>query len=178
MSVTVRIDVLQHENSVSRKTNEVMYGSLWTMMEDCVGQKGLWSVCGKGNLLVVSLFVKRCLMQPGLCSHRLGRSSPRGDGVSSGCTGRDSSLVSYRTSLESELSVCADCGYLLHENACCDALNWMYALKRKSLHFDEMFITGCTGSCQNDNFQCSQWWKFRQNDDIFVSVRIQERARP
>ena len=33
-----------------------------------------------------------------------------------------------------------------------------------------MFITGCTGSCQNDNFQCSQWWKFRQNDDIFVSV--------
>ena len=44
------------------------------------------------------------------------------------------------------------------------------SLKRKSLHFDEMFITGCTGSCQNDNFQCSQWWKFRQNDDIFVSV--------
>ena len=35
-----------------------------------------------------------------------------------------------------------------------------------------MFITGCTGSCQNDNFQCSQWWKFRQNDDIFVSVVI------
>ena len=45
-------------------------------------------------------------------------------------------------------------------------------LKRKSLHFDEMFITGCTGSCQNDNFQCSQWWKFRQNDDIFVSVYV------
>ena len=34
----------------------------------------------------------------------------------------------------------------------------------------EIFITGCTGSCQNDNFQCSQWLKFRQNDDIFVSV--------
>ena len=46
------------------------------------------------------------------------------------------------------------------------------SLKRKSLHFDEMFITGCTGSCQNDNFQCSQWWKFRQNDDIFVSVMM------
>ena len=45
------------------------------------------------------------------------------------------------------------------------------ALKRKCLHFDEIFITGCTGSCQNDNFQCSQWLKFRQNDDIFVSVR-------
>ena len=48
-------------------------------------------------------------------------------------------------------------------------------LKRKSLHFDEMFITGCTGSCQNDNFQCSQWWKFRQNDDIFVSVIYHKR---
>ena len=45
-----------------------------------------------------------------------------------------------------------------------------YSLKRKCLHFDEIFITGCTGSCQNDNFQCSQWLKFRQNDDIFVSV--------
>ena len=43
------------------------------------------------------------------------------------------------------------------------------SLKRKCLHFDEMFITGCTGSHQNDNFQCSQWRKFRQNDDIFVS---------
>ena len=44
------------------------------------------------------------------------------------------------------------------------------ALKRKCLRFDEIIITGCTGSCQNDNFQCSQWLKFRQNDDIFVSV--------
>ena len=43
-------------------------------------------------------------------------------------------------------------------------------LKRKCLHFDEIFVTGCTGSCQNDNFQCRQWLKFRQNDDIFVSV--------
>ena len=41
-----------------------------------------------------------------------------------------------------------------------------YTLKRKCLHFDEIFITGCTESCQNDNFQCSQWWKFRQNDDF------------
>ena len=46
------------------------------------------------------------------------------------------------------------------------------ALKRKNLHFDEMFIIGCIGSCQNDNFQCNQWWKFRQNDDIFVSVGL------
>ena len=43
------------------------------------------------------------------------------------------------------------------------------SLKRKCLHFDEIFVTGCTGSCQNDNFQCNQWLKFRQND-IFVSV--------
>ena len=48
--------------------------------------------------------------------------------------------------------------------------NW--ALKRKCHHFDEIFITGCTESCQNDNFQCSQWRKFRQNDDISVSVRM------
>ena len=46
------------------------------------------------------------------------------------------------------------------------------SLKRKCLHFDEIFITGCTESCQNDNFQCSQWWKFHQNDDIFVSVIV------
>ena len=37
-------------------------------------------------------------------------------------------------------------------------------------HFDEIFIIGCTGSCQIDNFQCSQWWKLRQNDEIFVWV--------
>ena len=34
----------------------------------------------------------------------------------------------------------------------------------ENVHFDEMFITGCTGRFQNDNFQCSQWWRFRQND--------------
>ena len=43
-------------------------------------------------------------------------------------------------------------------------------LKRKCLHFDGIFITGCTESCQNDNFRCSQWWRFHQNDHIFVSV--------
>ena len=46
----------------------------------------------------------------------------------------------------------------------------LVTLKGKCLHFDEIFITGCTESCQNDNFQCSQWWKFRQNDDISLSV--------
>ena len=45
-------------------------------------------------------------------------------------------------------------------------------LKRKCRHFDEIFITGCTGSCHFDNFQCSQWWKFHQNEDISVSVQV------
>ena len=44
-------------------------------------------------------------------------------------------------------------------------------LKRKCRHFDEIFITGCTVSCHFDNFQCSQWWKFHQNEDISVSVK-------
>ena len=46
----------------------------------------------------------------------------------------------------------------------------MYTLKHKCRHFDEIFITGCTESCQNDNFRCSQWLKFHQNDNISVSV--------
>ena len=25
------------------------------------------------------------------------------------------------------------------------------------------FVTGCTVCCQNDKFQCTQWWKFRKN---------------
>ena len=45
-----------------------------------------------------------------------------------------------------------------------------YSLKRKWRHFDGILITGCTGSCHFDNFQCSQWWKFHQNEDISVSV--------
>ena len=46
-----------------------------------------------------------------------------------------------------------------------------HSLKWKCCHFDEIFITVCTGSCQTDNFQCSQWWKFHQNDDISMSVQ-------
>ena len=44
------------------------------------------------------------------------------------------------------------------------------ALKQKCRHFVEIFITGCTGSCHFDNFQCSQWWTFHQNEDFSVSV--------
>ena len=42
-------------------------------------------------------------------------------------------------------------------------------LKWRCCQFDDIFITDCTGSCQNDNFQCSQWQKCRQNDDISVN---------
>ena len=47
-------------------------------------------------------------------------------------------------------------------------------LKQKCRHFDEIFITGCTESCQNDNFRCSQWLKFHQNDNISVSVTVKQ----
>ena len=36
------------------------------------------------------------------------------------------------------------------------------SLKRKC-HFDDIFITGHTASCQNDSFQCSQWYKISSN---------------
>ena len=56
--------------------------------------------------------------------------------------------------------------FLLH-------LFWgFHTLKRKCRHFDEILITGCTGSCHFDNFKCSQWWKFHQNEDISVSVYL------
>ena len=45
-------------------------------------------------------------------------------------------------------------------------------LKQKCRHFEEIFITDCTESCQNDNFRCSQWLKFHQNDSISVSVNM------
>ena len=45
-----------------------------------------------------------------------------------------------------------------------------HPLKRKCCHFDDILITDCTESCHFDNFRCSQWLKFRQNDDISVSV--------
>ena len=51
--------------------------------------------------------------------------------------------------------------------------NTFSSLKRKCRHFDEIVISGCTESCQNDNFQCSQWRKFHQNNIsawVFVPV--------
>ena len=35
---------------------------------------------------------------------------------------------------------------------------------KRNCRFDEIVTTGCTGSCHSDNFQCSQWWQFRQNN--------------
>ena len=45
--------------------------------------------------------------------------------------------------------------------------------KRKCRNFDEIFITDYTGSCHFDNFQCSLWWKFHQNN-IPVSLLIKK----
>ena len=35
-----------------------------------------------------------------------------------------------------------------------------------------MFITGCTESCQNDNFESSQWLKFCPSDNISIAVLL------
>ena len=59
--------------------------------------------------------------------------------------------------------------YILNYGICFILLKH-HALKRKC-HFDKIFITGCTESCQNDNFQCSQWWKFRQMT-LYIWMRI------
>ena len=40
----------------------------------------------------------------------------------------------------------------------------------KCCHFDEIFITNFTSSCQNDNCWFSWWWKFHQNYDTAISV--------
>ena len=50
---------------------------------------------------------------------------------------------------------------------------WQLTLKWKCLHFDEICITGYTGSCQYDNFQCTQWWKFRQIGDTSISENLE-----
>ena len=47
-----------------------------------------------------------------------------------------------------------------------------YTLKRKCRHFDEIVITDCTGSCHFDNFQCSRWWQFHQNEHISVTAYL------
>ena len=44
------------------------------------------------------------------------------------------------------------------------------AMIRKCRYMDESFVPGCSASCENDNFRCNQWCKFRHNMDISVSL--------
>ena len=45
-------------------------------------------------------------------------------------------------------------------------------------HFDEIFITGCTGICHFDNFRCNQWRKFHQNDiSVLVNFTLADHER-
>ena len=58
----------------------------------------------------------------------------------------------------------------------CTAMFDTGTLKPKC-HFHKIVITGWTGSCQHENFQCRQWWKFRQIGDIYVLVLISDKTR-
>ena len=55
-------------------------------------------------------------------------------------------------------------------NVCISGIISCSFTEKKCHHFEEIFIIGCTESCHFKNFQCSQWWKFHQNDNISVSV--------
>ena len=49
---------------------------------------------------------------------------------------------------------------------------WRFETPSRSLwRHCNVFITGSTGRGHFDNFQCSQWWQFHQNEDIFHSAR-------
>ena len=48
--------------------------------------------------------------------------------------------------------------------------NQTISLKWTCCHFDDIFLAGCIGSCHSDNFQCSQWEKCHENDDISALV--------
>ena len=45
----------------------------------------------------------------------------------------------------------------------------LFSLKPKC-HFDESFVSSCTGCCHVENFRCSQWRNFRQKGHMSVSV--------
>ena len=42
-------------------------------------------------------------------------------------------------------------------------------------HFDENFVTGCTGTCHFDNLRCSQWSQYLHNGVISVSLHAENR---
>ena len=52
---------------------------------------------------------------------------------------------------------------------CLAVISWSSSRQGSVLIAAEIFVTGWTGSCHNDNFQCSQWRKSDQNG-IFVLV--------
>ena len=84
---------------------------------------------------------------------------------------RESFIFIQENALE---AVVYEMAAILSRPQCVNMISWSITstLKRKCRHFDEIFITGCTGSCHFDDFQCSQWWKFHQNEDISVSVEF------
>ena len=83
----------------------------------------------------------------------------------------------YNSANRPENRLTSRCRKISFAHKIIDELYWNFTqitttLKRQCRHFDEIFITGCTESCQNDNFLCSQWWKFHQNDNISVSMNM------
>ena len=41
--------------------------------------------------------------------------------------------------------------------------------RKRKCRFYEIFVTGCTWSCQIDNLRSGRWWKFRR-DKVFVEM--------
>ena len=50
-------------------------------------------------------------------------------------------------------------------------MTWpIYMQEMEGCQFKEIFITGSTRCCQNDNFRYSQWWQFHWKDLISIMV--------
>ena len=54
--------------------------------------------------------------------------------------------------------------YHIHWNVNIILIKFSSLAALECYHFDEIFVTGYPKSCYNDNFWCSQWQKFRQNN--------------
>ena len=46
----------------------------------------------------------------------------------------------------------------------CNVLMLLFIKIKRRCHFDDIFAGDATKWCQNNNFWCSHWWKFRRND--------------
>ena len=55
-------------------------------------------------------------------------------------------------------------GTVAHTHWVGNTLKWNYC------YFDEIFITGCTGSCHFDNLRCSQWLKLHFHSSVSAKV--------